>query len=292
MSYTPHGIEGEPIIPVPQGWKLESSERLVDYEREHFEDFVVMATYVWGGFSENKLYIQLEIGYGSLYMRNGWQLSGWQRSSQGIALTELVKGRYVVLQKGNDSITVLYWTMQLMFRAGSVFSTRNVGVSVFSNFTEPITESKIVEVLAEFRRVSISIINRWDFVSRWTLHFLTLSKIYARFKDVFFTGVGVAAVLVFAGWVRAKDEKVGRLAENAFVLMEDEATLLAMISGTKRRRFLGKELFDAYQQIAKSGVDFKGFYEKMGKFSIFGLIRNDYVLKNGELLMVWKRMFL
>ena len=153
------------------------------------------------------------------------------------------------------------------------------------------TESKVVEVLTEFRRVSISIINRWDFVSRWTLHFRTLSEIYARFKDVFFTGVGVAAVLVFAGWVRAKDEKVDRLAENAFVLMEDEATLLVTISGTKRRRFLGKELFDAYRRIAEFEVDLKGFYERLRKFSMLGLIKKDYVPKNGELVMIWKRMF-
>jgi len=184
--------------------------------------------------------------------------------------------------------------MRLMFRVGArgVLSTRNVGVSVFSNFTEPVTESKVVEVLAEFKRVGASITNWWGFVSRWTLHLYTLSELYVRFRDVFLTFVGVAAVLVSAGWVRAKDEKVDRLAENAFVLLENGATLLVAISVMRRRSFLGKELFDAYQQIAKQGVDLKGFYERLGKFSTSGLIKRDYVPKNGELVMVWKRMFL
>lgn len=292
MSFTPHGVEEQTIIPAPEGWNLERSERLVDYEREHFEDFAVIDTYVLGGFSKNKSYVQLEIGSGTLYMTNGWQISGWQRSSQPIALTELVRGQYVVLQRGDNSINVLYWTMPLMFRVGSAFSTKNVGVSVFSNFTEFIAESKVVEVLAEFTRISISIINLLDFVNLWTFHFHTLSEVYVRFRDVFFTGVGVAAVLVFAGRVRAKDEKLDRLAENAFVLMEAEAKLLVTISGMKRRRFFGKELFDAYRQNEESEVDLKEFYEKLRKFSIFGLIGNDYVLKNGEFLMVWKRMFL
>jgi hypothetical protein len=291
ISYTPHGIEEQTIIPTPEGWKLEYSERLVDYERERLEDFAMVATYIWGEFSENKSYIQLEIGSGTLYMRNGWRLPGWQRSRQEITLTKRITGQYVVLQKGDTSITVLYWTMRLMFRVGSVSSARNVGVSVFSKFTEPITELKVAKVLDEFRRVGISIIDWWDFVSRWMLHVYTLRWIYVNFRDAFFTVVGVVAVFVSAGWIRTEDEKVDRLTENAFALMEDEPTLLVTISEMKRRRFLGKELFDAYRQIEKSKVDLKEFYARLRKFSMRGLIKKDYVPKNGKLVMIWKRMF-
>lgn len=291
LSYTPHGIEEQTIIPALGGWKFESSERLTDYENKRLEDFVLVATYIREGFSENKSYIQLEIGSGTLYMRNQWQLPDWQRSSQDITLTQPVKGRYVVLQEGNNSIAVLYWTMQLIFKVGHVFSLKNVGVSIFSNFTKPITEPKIVEVLAEFRRVGISIINWWDSVSHWTLNFHILSQIYVRFRDIFLTVVGVGAVIMFVGWVRTKDEKVDWLTENAFIVMEDEATLLVAISKLDRKRFLGKELFDFYQRIAEYEVDLRSFYKRLRKLLMLGLIGKDYALKNGELIMVWKRMF-
>lgn len=293
MSYTPHGVEEQTIITTISGWRLESSERLTDYEREHMEDFAVIETYSSTGFSENKSHIQLEIGSKTLYMMNGWQLTGWQRRTQkDILLKENVLAKFVVFSRGNNSITVLYWTTQLMFRLGSAFSTRNVGVSIFSDFTEPVTESKVVEILAEFRRVATSIVNWWDFVSPWTLHFHTLNEIYVRFWDVSFAVVGVATFLVFTGWVRAKDEKADRLVENAFDIAEKEPKLLVAISKMKRKRFLGKELFDTYQRIAKSEADLKGFYERIRKFSLYGLIRKDYVLEKGELVMVWKKMFL
>lgn len=294
MSYTAYGVEEQTIIPYPEGWKLESSKRLVDYEKENLEDLVVEATYIWGDSVENKSHIQLEIGSGTLYMMNKWQLPGWQRTRQDIPipLTESVRGRFVVLTKGNNSITVLYWTAKSMFKVDSDFSIKNVGVSVFSNFTEPLTATKVSEVLGEFSRVSLAILNWWDLFSRWTLNFYTLSEIYLIFRDVFFTVLGIGGVLVFAGWARSKDKKVDELAENAFFLMEDEATLLVSVSKMKPRSFLGKELFDTYQQIAKSEVDLEGFYKKLEKFLMHGLIAKDYVLKNGNLVMVWKRMFL
>jgi len=292
VSYTPNGIEKQTIIPPLEGWRFESFQRLVGYEREHLEDFVAIATYVWGEISESRSHIQLEIGHGSLYMSNAWQLLGWKRSRQDVVLTECgVSGQYVVLQKENKSITVLHWTMKLMFRVGSLFSTRNVGVSVFSNFTEPTSESRAAEVLAEFRRVSVSIVDWWNFVNRWALNLYTLNEIYVRFKDVFFTAASVVAVLMLAAWVKVKDEKNERQSENALVMMENEATLLITLSNKKRRRFLGSELFDAFHRFSTREVDLDRFYEKLRKLSMAGLVEKDYVLKGGELVSVWKRAF-
>lgn len=303
MYYSPHGSWEsaralDALIPTPEGWKLESSERLVDYEKEYLEDFAAVATYTQEKLPENKWHIQLEISSVSPYMRDNWQntssLSGWQRDIQKFALTETARGRYVILTNStrNESIVVLYWIMGLTFTSGSDFSTKNVGVSIFSNFTEQITETKSNEILADLKLAGVSIIDRWDYVSLWTRHTLTLNGIYNGFKDIFFTIAGVAAALVFAGWVRIKDEKTDKHVEDAFILLENEADLSIAISTIPKRRFLGKELLNIYKNIVKAEVDFKDFYEGITTFSMLGLLKKDYLLKNGELLMVWKKILL
>lgn len=292
ISYTPHGIEKQSIIPTPDGWKLESSERLFDYERERSEDFVVVATYGSGESFQKKSQIQLEIGSRMPYIMNEWKLPGWKRLRQDVFLTNVIKAQSIRLLKENTTITVLFWTMKLMFKVDSVFSVKNVGVSVLSTFTEQMTEPELEEILAEFRHVSAQIINWWNFVRSWTFHFFNINLIYNLFGDIFLMVVGVVVVLAFAAWVRAKDEKDDKFVENAFLLMEDEETLLVAVSRMKPRGFFGKEVFEAYERIARSETDLEGFYEKLRKFSISGLVKKDFVRKNEELVMVWRRMFI
>jgi len=117
---------------------------------------------------------------------------------------------------------------------------------------------------------------------------VTLNRIYVHFRDVFFTILSVASVFLFAGWARAKDERVERLSETAFFLSEDEALLLAAISTMKRRKSTGKAILDAYKGLTKSDEDIGRFYEKLYRLFKLGLVKRDYVLKNSELMMVWK----
>jgi len=289
--YAAHGIEEQLIVPTPDGWKLESSDRLVEYEKEHFEDFVEVSTYSSERFNQTRSYIQLEIGSRTPYLRNNWRLPDWERTRQDVFLDGL-SARFILLQKENNTITVLYWIMKPLFKVGSVFSPRDVGVSIFANFTQPVAELKVSEVLSEFLQAGRSLLSSLVYANNWTLNFLSVNGIYDRFGDIFFAVVGAAAVFASAGWVRTKDEKADKLTENALILIEDEAKLLIAISMLKQRRFLGKQLFDVYQRVTKSKVGAKEFYEKLKLLSTFGLLKNDYILQDSELRMVWKRLLI
>jgi len=118
---------------------------------------------------------------------------------------------------------------------------------------------------------------------------VTLNSIYVRFRDAFFTILSVVGVFLVAGWARAKDERVDRLTENAFFLSEDEELLLAAVSMIKRRKSTGKAIFDAYKRLTGSDEDLGRFYEKLYRLFKLGLVKRDYVLRNSELRMVWKR---
>jgi len=297
ILYTSRGIEEQSIIPTPHAWTLESYERLVDYERERLEDYAALATYVWGESSENKSCIQLEIASKQPFMRSNWQntssLSGWRRTRQDVPLSPGLTGRYILLRKGNDTIAVFYWTMKLMFKVGSEgFSTRNVGVSVFLNFTEPLTEPRILGIRSELVLVGLSIIDSWTEANRWTFQQNTFNQFYIRFRDIILAIVGIVAISVSAGWVRTEDDRERKAIENACFLIKDEETMMVAISKMRKRSFLGKELYDSYRRTAKSASDINEFYQKLRMLSIYGVIKEDYAIENGQLIKAWKKTIL
>lgn len=289
-THMAHGTYDQPILQDLPGWDLNSSTRLVEYEKEHLEDFAILYTYVSGDEFQNISQVLLEVSSSSPYGVGSWRhMPGWRKiHEERVALSEDVIGLYIVQQEQTGTLPVLCWVMKLFFKEGSTYWVKQVGVSIFMNLTQPVGELEIPAIGAELRNMGISMINRWNFANLWTRHVATLSEIYVRFKDIFLTILSVVGVFSVAGWARAKDDEVGRLAENALFLLKDEALLLAAVSVVKRR-FTGATLFDAYKRLAKFDDDISQFYVRLNELSRFRLVERDHVLKNCRLMMVWKR---
>jgi len=290
--YAPHGAEDQSILYTPQGWILDSSVRLTDYEGRYREDFVILNTYTSEKkYAENKSSILLEIGSQLPYLMGYWWLPGWNRTRQDFSLRG-IPGRYIILRNGTHVMTVLYWEMKLLFKIDSTYLTKYAGVSIAMNFTEPMSEAEAFNNLAQLREMGIFILDGWDDASRWTTNAWSLNEIYRRFRDVFFTVVGVVGIFLFAWWARAKDDEASRLAENAFFLPKDETILLAAISTVKEKEMIGETLFNAYKRLTEVEEDINRFYEKLNNLLRLGFLKRDYVLKNCELIMVWRKSIL
>lgn len=296
-SYSFYGVEQRMILGTPRGWLLNSSVRLLDYESRHGEDYVVSNDYVpwmdgWN-YAGSKLSILLEVCSKSPSLMDDWRLSGWERTEVKRALLgENIAGRCVLLWEPvrNNTLPVLYWSMRLWFRADSEFLMRQVGVSVFMKFDEPLGESQVLEVFEEIEGVAHSLVNEWILIDRLTLHVSTLNRIYDQFRDLLFSAVGVVGVFLFAGWIRAGDDRTSRLSERALLLSDDEARVLLAASKMRQRKFRGVELFEEYMRLVGRKVGISRFYRRLRRLSTLGLFSSDYVVdENDELRMVWVR---
>ncbi|MEM3641438.1 MAG: hypothetical protein QXH37_05920, partial [Candidatus Bathyarchaeia archaeon] len=97
--YTIRGRQKQSLIQMPNGWILNSSTRLVDYERVYNEDFATLTTYISHG-GGNVFSILLEVSSQKPYAMNDWKLPNWQKVSEEIVfLDEKTLGHLIFLQK-------------------------------------------------------------------------------------------------------------------------------------------------------------------------------------------------
>jgi hypothetical protein len=299
--YTFHGEVNQPFITTPNGWLLNSTNRILDYEEETSSNLAIRYNYVSAVGSANSsgegaLSIFIEISSTLPFLMNKWRISGWTvLREETVSLTEITSGRFVLLEKLDAKIAVIYASTTIMFNTGSFRPVKYVGISVFKSLSYPSSESQIQEAVDQIESVSRRTLDRWESVSVWVNLASAISAIARRTtvilesgRDVFLAVGGSIIIFTLAGWVREKDREVEKRMEQVLSRLRQNPLLILSIS-KMRREFTGRDLYETYCKLVERRPSLDSFCSQLSSLLKQGLLSKTYTVKKGELKEVWRK---
>jgi len=290
--YSLYGVREEPILPTPEGWRLNASfdgspplKPIVPRD-----SITLLHVYQSEEHEGGRLYILL-VAYPPTMREARLNLSQWQETHEfSVVLEGDIHGKYVaLLGDDNRTVTLLLWRQRLTFRGpDSTYTRRNIMVAILKAFNEPLNEDEVLHWLDRLREIASSITSTWKLHDRWTRYIMDFDMLLTRLRDPLISATGGFGLLILAGWVRGRDRETGRIVENALHLLEEDPPLLVALSRMKGSGFTGLELLNQYRELGGSASP-DDLPERLDVLLSYGLIKRDYVCRGYRPVMVWKR---